>query len=404
MRAAPLALALCSSFVTATLAAETPKIPLAQGLVLTSTTHAGLSSIEGSLPIADVETLYSLDKLDADKVWFAYTVGAPSDAKAEAMLKGTPRFVRIVRTEDLRTATRLNALFSTTDPELFPGQTFLQTSTAVLTALKGGGETPFVFGINEQDATLGGLSSMVSSGSKAASGGTASGQPLNIAAMLSALAASRHYYRGTLKRVEPGSVKFSVLLNGVRTDMPAVHARGMLKFAERSIETNFWWLDDPANPLTLKWSFAETYAVLTRIDTPQPDERTAAAGAGVVAAALAGKNCRAELHGIYFATGSAELLPESEPGLRQVAATLSANSAWQVTVEGHTDNIGSAAYNNGLSLRRANAVRTALIDRYHIDANRIAAQGFGLAKPIETNATPEGRARNRRVELARKCP
>jgi outer membrane protein OmpA-like peptidoglycan-associated protein len=44
------------------------------------------------------------------------------------------------------------------------------------------------------------------------------------------------------------------------------------------------------------------------------------------------------------------------------------------------------------------------VARHRVAANRIAAQGFGLSKPIETNATPEGRARNRRVELARKCP
>jgi outer membrane protein OmpA-like peptidoglycan-associated protein len=123
-----------------------------------------------------------------------------------------------------------------------------------------------------------------------------------------------------------------------------------------------------------------------------------------VAARLADKSCRTELHGVYFETGSAELLEESEPALKQVAAALSANPAWQVTVEGHTDNIGSAAYNNELSLRRANAVRTALVSRYRIGANRIAAQGFGLSKPIESNTTPEGRAHNRRVELARKCP
>ena len=67
------------------------------------------------------------------------------------MLKKSPRFTRIVRTEDLRTATRLNALFSSADPKLFAGQTFLQTSAAALTALKSSGETPFVFGLNESD-------------------------------------------------------------------------------------------------------------------------------------------------------------------------------------------------------------------------------------------------------------
>ena len=391
-----------AGFVTAVQSAETPTIPLAKGLVLTTTTHAGLNTSTGTLPMADMETVYSVSSVAADKVLFTYRIAAPNDPKAAAMLKKSPQFRRVVRTEDLRTATRLNALFSSVDPELFAGQTFLQTSEKVLTALKSSGETPFVFGINEDDKTLSGLA-LTGSAAKPAASGTA-GQPLDVSGLFSMLATARHYYRGTLKRVEPGTVKFSVLLNGVRTNVPAVHARGLLKFSDQQLETDFWWLDNPANPLTLKWSTDHTYAVLTRIDTPEPEAVTAAAGGGTVAARLADKSCRTELHGIYFETGSTELLEESEPTLKQVAVALSANPGWQVTVEGHTDNIGSAAYNNELSFRRANAVRTALVSRYRLGENRIAAQGFGLSKPIESNTTPEGRARNRRVELARKCP
>jgi len=398
-----LMLAVCAGFVTTVQLAELPKIPLVKGLVVTTTTHAGLNTSAGSLPVADVETLYSVASVTADRVVFAYRIAAPNDPKAAAMLKKSPQFTRIVRTEDLRTATRLNALFSSVDPELFAGQTFLQTSTSALAALKSSGETPFVFGINESSGTIGGLASMLGAAAKPAEGGAVAGQPLDVSGLLASLATARHYYRGTLKRVEPGTVKFSVLLNGVRTDVPAVHAAGVLKFSDQQLQTDFWWLDDPANPLTLRWSAGHTYSVLTRIDMPEPETATASSIAGTVAARLADKSCRTELHGVYFETGSAELLEESEPALKQVAAALSANPAWQVTVEGHTDNIGSAAYNNELSLRRANAVRAALISRYHMDANRIAAHGFGLSKPIESNTTPEGRARNRRVELVRKC-
>jgi outer membrane protein OmpA-like peptidoglycan-associated protein len=401
----PLLLAVFAGLAATAGSAEMPKIPLATGLVLTTTTHAGLSTSEGAMPVADVETVYSVASVAADKVQFAYHIAAPNDPKAAAMLKKSPRFTRIVRTEDLRTSTRLNALFSSTDPELFAGQTFLQTSAAALAALKSSGETPFVFGINESDSTIGGLASMLGPAAMPAAGSAAAGQPLDISGLLSSLAVARHYYRGTLKRVEPGTVKFSVLLNGVRTDVAAVHAKGLLKFSTQQLETEFWWLDDPANALTLKWSAGQgTYAVLTRIDLPEPATATAAAGAASVAARLADKGCRTELHGVYFETGSAELLEESEPALKGVAAALSANPAWQVTVEGHTDNIGSAAYNNELSLRRANAVRSALVSRYHVGANRIAAQGLGFSKPVESNTTPEGRAHNRRVELTRKCP
>src|SRR5664279_3621310 len=127
-------------FVTTVQPAEIPKIPLAKGLVLTTTTHAGLNTSTGTLPVADVETLYSVASVTADKVLFAYRIAAPNDPKAAAMLKKSPRFTRVVRTEDLRAATRLNALFSTADPELFAGQTFVQTSATVLATLKSTGE------------------------------------------------------------------------------------------------------------------------------------------------------------------------------------------------------------------------------------------------------------------------
>jgi outer membrane protein OmpA-like peptidoglycan-associated protein len=403
VRKRQLVLAAFAALVATAGSAQMPKIPLAAGLVLTTTTHAGLSTSAGSMPVADVETVYSVASVAADKVQFAYHVAAPNDPQAAAMLRKSPRFTRSVRTEDLRASTRLNALFSSTDPELFAGQTFLQTSTAVLAALKSAGETPLVFGINESDATIGSLASTLRPAATAGAGSATAGQPLDISGLVSALAVARHYYRGTLRRVEPGTVKFSILLNGVRTDVDAIHAKGLLTFAAQQLEAEFWWLDDSANPLTLKWSAGpSTYAVLTRIDLPE--SAAAAAGATTLATRLAGKNCRTELHGVYFETGSAELLEESEPALKSVAAALSANPAWQVTVEGHTDNIGSGAYNNELSLRRANAVRASLVSHYRIGPSRIAAQGLGFSKPIESNTTPEGRAHNRRVELARKCP
>ncbi|HEX4179012.1 MAG TPA: OmpA family protein, partial [Rhizomicrobium sp.] len=71
------------------------------------------------------------------------------------------------------------------------------------------------------------------------------------------------------------------------------------------------------------------------------------------------------------------------------------------TVEGHTDNIGGDTYNLDLSKRRAAAVKNALVTRYHITADRLSTNGYGSSRPVETNDTLEGRARNRRVELTR---
>jgi len=71
----------------------------------------------------------------------------------------------------------------------------------------------------------------------------------------------------------------------------------------------------------------------------------------------------------------------------------------KVVIEGHTDNLGSAAYNKKLSQQRAEAVKKYLVER-GIDANRIKAQGFGEERPIASNDTEEGRQKNRRVEAA----
>jgi OOP family OmpA-OmpF porin len=91
--------------------------------------------------------------------------------------------------------------------------------------------------------------------------------------------------------------------------------------------------------------------------------------------------------------------------LQMIAAVLIEHPDWIVSIEGHTDAIGSETDNQALSERRAGAVRDALVSGHGIAEARLEAKGFGEAKPIETNETLDGRARNRRVELARVgCP
>jgi outer membrane protein OmpA-like peptidoglycan-associated protein len=106
------------------------------------------------------------------------------------------------------------------------------------------------------------------------------------------------------------------------------------------------------------------------------------------------------LEGVNFATGKAELTPESETILDGVAESLVANDSIRVQVGGHTDNTGSAAVNRRLSAARANAVRDYLISK-GVAADRLTAVGFGPSKPVASNRTAEGRAQNRRVELTR---
>lgn len=105
------------------------------------------------------------------------------------------------------------------------------------------------------------------------------------------------------------------------------------------------------------------------------------------------------LQQVHFAFGTAQILPDSFPVLTEVADYLKSNKAIKkMSIEGHTDNRGSAAYNKTLSQARANAVMNWLI-QHGVEANRLEAHGYGLERPIESNDTDEGRAKNRRVEF-----
>jgi outer membrane protein OmpA-like peptidoglycan-associated protein len=102
---------------------------------------------------------------------------------------------------------------------------------------------------------------------------------------------------------------------------------------------------------------------------------------------------------ILFVTNKSDLLPTAQVKLNQVAEALaSQDSESKIVVDGYTDSQGAAAYNQDLSQRRAQSVRDYLVTR-GIAPDRITAQGFGMNSPIADNATAEGRANNRRVEI-----
>lgn len=102
---------------------------------------------------------------------------------------------------------------------------------------------------------------------------------------------------------------------------------------------------------------------------------------------------------VIFASGRYELLPSARNKLSEVASALSSGEREsKIVVEGHTDSTGSADTNQELSLKRASAVRDALVAQ-GVNADRVSVEGFGSSRPVADNSSQAGRANNRRVEI-----
>jgi outer membrane protein OmpA-like peptidoglycan-associated protein len=133
------------------------------------------------------------------------------------------------------------------------------------------------------------------------------------------------------------------------------------------------------------------------------DKRAAKAAADLAAFASVKQETRGmviTLSGsVLFASGQSALLPSAQAKLTEVADALTKeDSESKIVVEGHTDSQGGASYNQDLSQRRAQSVRDYLVTR-GMASDRVTSEGFGLTRPIADNASAEGRANNRRVEI-----
>jgi OOP family OmpA-OmpF porin len=123
-----------------------------------------------------------------------------------------------------------------------------------------------------------------------------------------------------------------------------------------------------------------------------------AAGAGDLATNLK-KTCHVALYGVLFDFNKSTLQPTSDAVLQQVADLLAKDKALKIEVQGHTDNVGGDAYNQTLSEARARAVMD-WFTKHGVAAARLSSNGYGKTKPVADNNTDEGRAKNRRVEIA----
>ncbi|RME86177.1 MAG: OmpA family protein, partial [Zetaproteobacteria bacterium] len=109
------------------------------------------------------------------------------------------------------------------------------------------------------------------------------------------------------------------------------------------------------------------------------------------------------LKGLHFRSGSAVIPPQGYALLDKALRALAVFPDRKVRVEGHTDAIGDAAYNQKLSERRAEAVRQYLLERLETP-REIEAVGYGEERPIATNETAEGRRKNRRIDIVLPAP
>ena len=101
---------------------------------------------------------------------------------------------------------------------------------------------------------------------------------------------------------------------------------------------------------------------------------------------------------VKFDFDKAQVKEESYGDIKSLADFMTQYPQTNTTVEGHTDSVGTDAYNQGLSERRANAVREVLVNQYGVEGERVNSVGYGESRPVADNATDEGRAVNRRVE------
>ena len=141
-----------------------------------------------------------------------------------------------------------------------------------------------------------------------------------------------------------------------------------------------------------------TIAVVDVIDGKPRESRMVTVSAAEMAGAIAGSGSIA-LYGILFDFNQAVVKPESEPALAEIAKYLSGAPDQKVLIVGHTDNVGSYAFNLDLSQRRASAVVDALASRYRIARERMTPIGVSFASPVSSNRDETTRAKNRRVAL-----
>jgi outer membrane protein OmpA-like peptidoglycan-associated protein len=338
----------------------------------------------------DYESMKQIVSIDASGTTLSYHSDSPKAGTGSSGSHEETSVNRIVLPQDLDTAHDYAEIFGNTDPQSFPGTTAISASREVFSELQQKGVTPFSF---RPDGLKGALGNLVSTFSSIAGIDTKDVGGVSLDKL------SKE--QCSLQKEGNGLFAFPVLLNAQPTTLPALRAGCMTDDGP----ADFYILDQPDYPLMLSWKLGSGSQLqvikITYPQQPQPRKTEATPAAPSVIEEQLKEKKKVDIYGIYFDFASDHLKPESTPVLEEIAGVLRDNPEWSLTVNGHTDNIGGDIYNLDLSKRRAAAVKQALITQYHITSVRLSTDGFGASRPVDTNDTLAGRARNRRVELTR---
>jgi hypothetical protein len=205
-------------------------------------------------------------------------------------------------------------------------------------------------------------------------------------------------------RVLPkGAVEAELVANGTlyrNYDLPGI-SNVLLTTAYRDALTKGGWAIVQEGLSVIRAHYAQRGRNIWAMVSPDAggyDLNVADAGLVDLGADLA-KACHAVLYGVLFDFNKSTLQPLSDAALQPAANVMAADRTLKLEVQGYTDNVGNDAYNQTLSEARAKAVVTWLT-QHGVAADRLTAKGYGKTKPVADNGSDEGRAKNRRVEIA----
>jgi outer membrane protein OmpA-like peptidoglycan-associated protein len=342
-------------------------VPVVVGLTMVGAVHE---------PQGDYESMVTIDRISADGLSFTVSAELPgSDGAASRQVRAT----RTVRAIDLRDARTMKVRLSTAGDEVYPGTTTFQLSTSAMEELRAKGQTSLT--VIDDGYGLGGMVKELV-GDIAGSGSAADW-----------LGGGGFTVTGTIALVDRTAVPLSIVVNGALAALPTRHLSGRLSGEDGVRNVDLYVLDDAANPVVLKMRVGPDSDTVIKIEWPNTNTSRD------MESALAARR-PVDVYGIYFGFNSATIRPQSDSMLGAIAGMMRREPSWTLTVTGHTDNVGGDAANLTLSQRRAEAVKAALVAR-GVVAERLDTGGSGASAPKATNATLEGRARNRRVELTR---